>query len=87
MAAAVLPPSSKRQRLSLPSSEAVPPQASQKQVGKDVFLVFSLWQRVHCDDPMPPGALATSLKELAQGHVAAQCALASVLPRMLKKVL
>jgi hypothetical protein len=84
MAAAVgLPPPSKRPRLTY----AVPPQTDLKKIGKDVFTVFSLWKRVHSDDEqITPAALATSLRELTQGHVAAQCALASVLPRMLRKV-
>ena len=68
--------------------EVAPPQVNAKKIGKGVFLVFQLWKRVHdaALEPITPGALATSLKELAQGHVAAQCALASILPRILKKV-
>lgn len=85
MAAAVLPPS-KRQRLNL--TEAVPPQTNAKKIGRDVFMVFELWKRVHSAavEPITPASLAFTLKDLAQGHVAAQCALASILPRILKKV-
>ena len=85
MAAAVLPPS-KRQRLGVP--EGTPPQANLKKIGKDVFSVFELWKRVHnaALEPIAPSAVTNHLKDLAQGHVAAQCALASVLPRILKKV-
>jgi hypothetical protein len=55
---------------------------------KDVSLVFDLWKRLHGDAPdtVSPNSLAVHLKDFEHAHVAAQCALAAIMPRMFKKV-